>query len=48
MNDEVSDHERLRRATIWFNSKLLGLVLGTLLGLLVFVATNWLIVQVAI
>ena len=37
--------EQLGRAVMTFNSKLLGLALGTLLGLGIFLATNFLVLR---
>ena len=39
------EDEQLLRATLRFNSKLLGLTFGFLFGLAIFVATNWLILK---
>jgi len=36
---------QLRRSIVMLNSKVLGLVLGFLLGLIIFVATNWLLIK---
>lgn len=38
------DEEKLFSAVLRFNSKALGLILGILLGLAIFIATNWLII----
>jgi len=38
------DEEKLFSAVLRFNSKVLGLILGILLGLAIFIATNWLII----
>ena len=40
-----SDDEKLFRGALLFNAKRLGLILGLLFGLVVFIATNWLIVK---
>lgn len=40
-----SEEDRLFSGTLWLNAKALGLVLGLLLGLVVFVATNWLVIK---
>ena len=39
------EDERLLKAVVIFNSKMLGLILGILLGLTIFIATNWLLVK---
>ena len=36
---------QLKRSIVMLNSKVLGLVLGFLLGLIIFVATNWLLIK---
>jgi hypothetical protein len=40
-----SDEERLLNAVIWLDAKALGLILGILLGLVIFIATNWLLIK---
>ena len=46
MNDSIdTEEELLSRALVRFNSKLLALVLGIMFGLIVFMATNWLVIQ---
>ena len=40
-----SDEERLVQAVVRINANILGLVLGVLLALIIFVATNWLLVK---
>lgn len=42
MNEE---QQLLDNSLIRFNSKLLGLVLGIVTGLVIFVATNWLVIK---
>ena len=39
------EQEILRKSLVRFNSKLLALVLGITFGLVVFVATNWLVIK---
>lgn len=39
------DEERLLSAVARLNAKMLGLVLGILFGLAIFIATNWLIIK---
>jgi len=51
MNSNINDRknktneERLFRNLLWLNSKVLGLSLGLLFGLFVFIATNWLVLK---
>jgi len=40
-----TDDERIFRRVLRFNAKILGLVLGILLGLSIFIATNWLLIK---
>lgn len=40
-----SGEERLYSGALLFNAKSLGLVLGLLFGLAIFIATNWLIIK---
>jgi len=40
-----SEEEKLYRAVVVLNSKMLGLVLGVLFGLIIFIATNWLVLK---
>jgi len=39
------EEEKLYRAILFLNTKMLGLSLGLILGLLIFVATNWLVIK---
>ncbi len=39
------EEEKLYRAVLLLNTKMLGLSLGLILGLLIFVATNWLVIK---
>jgi len=39
------DDEKLFKAVLKFNTKLLGLALGLIMGLAIFLATNWLIIK---
>ena len=43
-NDKTQE-EKLFRGVLRFNAKALGLVLGLLCGLAIFVATNWLVIK---
>lgn len=44
-NNEISDEEKIFRGVLWLNVKVLGLALGLLCGLAVFIATNWLVIK---
>ena len=44
MNDR-SDEEKLLQSVAMLNAKTLGFVIGVLLGLAVFIATNWLVIK---
>jgi len=39
------EEDRLFRGVFWFNAKALGLALGLLCGLVIFIATNWLVIK---
>jgi hypothetical protein len=40
-----TEEEKLFSGILWLNAKALGLVLGLLFGLAVFIATNWLVLK---
>ena len=40
-----SDEAKLLRGLLWLNAKVLGLALGLILGLVIFIATNWLVIK---
>ena len=40
-----NEEDKLFTGTLWLNVKALGLVMGILLGLVIFVATNWLVLK---
>lgn len=40
-----SEEERLLRGVVRLNTRFLGLVLGLLMGLAIFVATNWIVIK---
>jgi hypothetical protein len=40
-----TEEEKLFSGILWLNAKALGLVLGLLLGLAIFIATNWLVLK---
>lgn len=42
---DLPDEEKLLRAVVLLNAKMLGLILGILFGLSVFIATNWLVIK---
>ena len=39
------DEERLFSGIFWINARVLGLALGLLFGLVIFIATNWLVIK---
>lgn len=39
------DEERLIHAVVVLNAKILGLILGIIFGLIIFIATNWLVLK---
>ena len=39
------EEEKLFSGILWLNAKALGLVLGLLFGLAIFIATNWLVLK---
>ena len=41
----TTDEEKLFSGILWLNAKALGLVLGLLFGLAIFIATNWLVLK---
>ncbi len=43
--NEMAVQERLFKGTLLLNAKAFGLVLGLLLGLIIFIATNWLVLK---
>ena len=45
LHTKPKDDEKLLKAVIKFNSKFLGLALGIILGLAIFIATNWLVIK---
>lgn len=40
-----SDEQKLLEAVAILNAKMLGLILGLLMGLAIFIATNWLVIK---
>ncbi len=45
MDSENSNEELLTRAVLRLNANILGLVFGIVFGLIIFVATNWLVIK---
>ena len=46
MNDDLElERKQIEKAIVRFNTKLMALVFGLLFGLLIFLATNWLIIK---
>ena len=43
--EKNSNEERLLKGALRLNAKILGLVLGVVMGFAVFIATNWLIIK---
>jgi hypothetical protein len=41
----VSEEERLARAVLRLNGTILGMVLGIVTGLIIFIGTNWLVLK---
>lgn len=44
-NAQTREEEKLFSGVLRFNAKALGLVLGLLCGLAIFIATNWLVIK---
>ncbi len=44
MNND-REEERLLQAVVILNTKVLGLILGIILGFVIFIATNWLVLK---
>lgn len=42
---QTTEEEKLFSGTLWLNAKALGLVFGLLLGMGIFIATNWLVIK---
>ena len=41
----ITNEEKLFSGVLWLNVKILGLSLGLLCGLAIFIATNWLVIK---
>ena len=44
-NKPAAADEQLFTGVFWFNAKILGLALGLICGLAIFIATNWLVIK---
>ena len=45
LEKDANETEKLIGSVLWLNVKVLGLVLGLVSGLVLFIATNWLIIK---
>ena len=45
IDDKLPNEEKLLRGVLRLNAKILGLVLGILMGLVIFIGTNWLLIK---
>ena len=43
--EKLPDEEELLKGVLRLNAKILGLVLGILMGLVIFIGTNWLLIK---
>ncbi len=43
--EKLQNEEKLLRGILRLNAKILGLVLGILMGLIIFIGTNWLLIK---
>ena len=43
--EKIQNDEKLLRGILHLNVKILGLVLGILMGLVIFIGTNWLLIK---
>ena len=44
-NRKINDEQRLLSGVLWLNARVLGLALGLVFGLGLFIATNWLVIK---
>ena len=44
-NNNWSEEEKLLKAVVRLNTKMLGLIVGLLFGMVIFLATNWLVIK---
>lgn len=44
-DNQMTSEDRLFHRVLWLNAKAWGLVLGIIFGLIIFIATNWLVVK---
>jgi hypothetical protein len=42
---KTTDEERLFSGVLWLNTGIIGLSLGLMFGLIIFIATNWLVIK---
>ena len=45
IDTQQTEEQKLFTGTLWLNTKALGLVFGLLCGLVMFIATNWLVIK---
>jgi len=45
VGEKPANEEKLLRGILRLNAKILGLVLGILMGLVIFIGTNWLLIK---
>ncbi len=43
--EKVPNEEKLLRGVLRLNARIMGLVFGTVLGLVIFIGTNWLLIK---
>lgn len=43
--EKISNEEKLLRGVLFLNTKVIGLALGLILGLIIFIGTNWLVIK---
>ncbi len=43
--EKISNGEKLLRGVLFLNTKVIGLALGLILGLIIFIGTNWLVIK---
>ena len=43
--EDFNEEQMLEQAVLHFNGNILGIVFGTVTGLIIFVATNWLVIK---
>ncbi len=45
MGNRKAEEDKLFSGVLWLNTKVIGLALGIIFGLLIFIATNWLVIK---